>query len=206
MKKLFCITLFVALIVTGFNACRSAKNAPVAEPVQPEEVEAQKWDNVTFPVRVNILQPMSFTLNGTATMVRDKYIYVSMRMLGFEVAQFYVTPDELDVVMKQPQKMWIQEQIGDRLQDHGISLLTLQEALLGERSAQSKLPQTLQCGGTDDLPIFRVQTKIKNTQVDMMLECRLEDLHINVAGPADFKAPTGIAKTTIQKASTVLGK
>lgn len=207
MKKILRIALFAALLTLGLAGCRSSKNASaVPGPEQSEEVVAPRWSNVTFPVRVNIIQPLGFSLNGTATLVRDQYVYVSMRMLGFEVAQFYVTPDEMDLVAKQPQKMWVQEPMGERLKTADLSFLTVQEALLGNREAQAKLPASLQCSGSETAPQFRLQTKMKNMQVDVVLECQLSDARWDVERPAKFSAPSGIAKTTIQNAAGSLGR
>lgn len=207
MKSILRITLFAAVLTLGLAGCRSSKNAPVAEePAKPSIVEKSEWDNAVFPVRVNVIQPMNFTLNGTATLVREQYIFVSLRMLGFEVAQLYVTPEEMDLVTKQPQKMWVQEAIGNRLKAQNLSITTLQNALLGVRSAQLKLPETLQCGGTSEVPLFRLQTNMKNLQIDIMLECLLEDMHLNIARPTTFTPPTGINKITIKKAASSLGK
>ncbi|MDE7335271.1 MAG: DUF4292 domain-containing protein [Muribaculaceae bacterium] len=207
MKKILRITLFAALLTLGLAGCRSSKNATeVPDTVQPSVVETPQWNNVTFPVRVNIIQPLGISLNGTATLVRDQYVYVSMRMLGFEVAQFYVTPGGIDLVAKQPQKMWVEEPMGDRLKSADVDFLTIQEALLGNREAQAKLPASLQCGGSETAPQFRLQTKLKNMQVDVVLDCQLADARWNVERPANFSAPSGIAKTTLQNAAGSLGR
>ncbi len=208
MKKILRTTLLVGLMLVGLAGCRSAKKA-ADQPgriAQPEVVETPKWENVTFPVRLNIIQPMGFALNGTATLVRDKYIYVSFRMLGFEIAQAYVSPEQMDLVMKQPQKMWIEEPMANRFKEHKLSFSVLQEALLGDVAVRDELPALLQCGGTETAPQFRLQTKMKGMQLDVVLECMLDDARWNVDRPATFSAPGGISKSTIQNAAALLGR
>lgn len=58
------------------------------------------WDNVYMPVNVKIAKPMSLSASGRITMVRDRSIHLSMRVLGFEVAAAYVDADSVWLVDK----------------------------------------------------------------------------------------------------------
>ena len=56
------------------------------------------WQDVTMPVRVSVTAPKSISLSARAAMKRDKWISISVRMLGFEVASLFVDKDSVHVI------------------------------------------------------------------------------------------------------------
>lgn len=209
MKTILRTSLLVCILAFGLAGCRS-KQATVAEPV-PEEELIPQWDNVQIPVTLDISQPVSFTVNGTATMVRGEYIYMSFRLMGFEVAQAYMDPHEADLVIK-PMKTWIQEPVSDRLSSRNTDFVTLQEAMLGDpKSLEAIVPSSVSVKrmGTATAPSFRAQTKLKGMTFDMTVSWDIDDARWDVARPATFKAPapgSGYSKTTLKNATNLLGK
>lgn len=144
-----------------------------------------------MPVKIRIIQPQKFTFSGTATMVHGKYMLITLRFLGFEVGQAYLTPDMADVVLRQPSKIWLREPVGERLQRAGIDLATLQETLLGNRRVLSKVPESigLTIAGTELHPAVMVKTKLKGKPVEAELTWDLENAKWNQTDPPIFKTP-----------------
>lgn len=102
------LKILAALMLTlSVGGCRSAK--------QTEASAGREWTNVSMPVKVRVTQPQKMTLSGTATMVRGEYVFISLRVFGFEVAQLYADKKEADVVMKQPSKLWLQTDIENQI-------------------------------------------------------------------------------------------
>lgn len=194
MKKLLPIFITLSLIVLGLAGCRSRKEAVPAPPV-PElvKVEEPTWKNVTLPVRVSMVKPQKFAFNGTATMVRGEYVYISIRMLGFEVGSVYLTPEEADLVVKQLMRIWVQEPVGDRLKKAGVNFTALQETLLGDRTLLKKLPAgvDLTFAGSETNPEVLLKTKLKGREVEVALSWDLDAAKWNRDNPATFRAPGG---------------
>lgn len=187
MKK-YLLILLVALMGLTFPSCRAKKEVTGSETITQEET---KWKNVTVPVKLELLEPQRLTLSGRATMVRGEYVYISMRMLGFEVGQIYLTPQEADVVVKQINKMWIQEPIGDKFSRVGTPFAVIQEAILGEPDAISRLPEKLDLtvGGTRETPVLTLRiAKDKQTVLGRMT-IYLDDARWDEPAPAGFVTP-----------------
>ncbi len=187
MKK-YLLIMLVALMGVTFPSCRSKKEVTGTETIAQEEV---KWKNVSVPVKLELLEPQRFTLSGRATLVRGEYVYISMRMLGFEVGQIYLTPQEADVVIKQINKMWIQEPVTDAMTRLGVPFTVLQEAMLGEPTAISRLPEKLglTVGGTQETPVLTLRiVKGKQTLLGRMT-LTLADARWDEPSPAGFVAP-----------------
>jgi len=58
------------------------------------------WTTLYVPFNLRLSKPVGFNISGRATMVRDKAVQLSMRMLGMEVAVAYITPDSAKIVDK----------------------------------------------------------------------------------------------------------
>ncbi|MDE6146332.1 MAG: DUF4292 domain-containing protein, partial [Muribaculaceae bacterium] len=153
MKKYLLLLLVAFTAIALLPSCRSKKSA--VETNAQISAEEATWKNVTVPVRLELLEPQKISFSGRATLVRDEYVYISVRMLGFEVAQLYVSPTEADVVIKQINKMWIQEPIGEKFARLNLPFQVLQEAMLGEPKAIERLPKNLDLtvSGTKTSPV-----------------------------------------------------
>lgn len=187
MKKILSY-LFLLLTVLSLPACRSKKAAESEGLLSREEAT---WRNVTVPVRFELLEPQNVGLSGRLTMVRGEYVYVSLRMLGFEVAQIYVSPTEADVVVKQMNRMWIQEPMTERFATFDLPFSTLQEALLGRKDAVEKLPGGLDLtvGGTDKSPVLTLKVNARGKTLMGRMTLSLSDAQWDSARPAGFSAP-----------------
>lgn len=138
--KLFRILLLVAL-TAAMSACSSHRKAAVAErvPRKPAmavgEVAAlastySQWETLNVPFSFRCSRPMSLSASGRATMVRDKWIYLSMRMLGFEIASVYVSSDSC-IVADKYHKTLITEPLDALTARTGLTVGDLQDILLG---------------------------------------------------------------------------
>lgn len=207
MKNILRSSLLICILAFGVAGCRS-RQAQVVDSAPTEEVTPQ-WSNVRMPVRLDVTEPVNLSVNGTATMVRGEYIYMSFRFMGFEVAQVYVNPDEFDFVIK-PQKTWLQEPMGDRLTSRNTDFLTVQEAMLGNPMAlEAIVPKSvsLKRSGTATVPEFSIHTKLSGMAVDLTVSWNLNEARWNVERPAAFTAPgSGYSKMTLKKATNLLGK
>lgn len=194
MKKSLLI-LLVVLTGIAMPSCRSKKTVGESELIAQQETT---WKNVTVPVKLELLEPQKVTLNGRATMVRGEYLYISVRMLGFEVAQLYVSPTEADVVVKQLNKMWIQEPIGDKFARLNLPFSVLQEAMLGEPKAIERLPRSLDLtvSGSETTPVLTVKLNMKGKTLIGRMTLSLNDAQWDSPRPAGFTAPGSEYKKT----------
>lgn len=58
------------------------------------------WNDVQMPVRASLRSPMSLSASGKITMVRDRLVHISMRLLGIELAVVSITPDSIHIYDK----------------------------------------------------------------------------------------------------------
>lgn len=184
MKHIIRLIAVLTLLIP-VAGCRSSKQP------KAEQEEQTAWSNVSMPVKIRIIQPQKFTFSGNATMVRGEYMLITMRFLGFEVGQAYLTPDMVDVVLRQPSKIWLREPVGKRLQRIDTDFVTLQETFLGNRRLLSKVPESinLTVAGTELHPAVTVKTELKGKPVEVELTWDLEQAKWNQTNPPIFKTP-----------------
>lgn len=187
MKPTTKVIALVALLALGFTACRSKQVVDTTVEPAPDEQVVEQWRNVQMPVSLIINQPLGMSLSGTATMVNNQYIYMSFRLLGFEVAQANLTPDEVDFVLKQPEKIWFKEPVGNRLENMGLTFEKLQQIMLDDEE-------------------YSLKTTAGGKTVDVTLRWRRDDARWNIVRPARFAAPgENYKKMTLQNAKKFLG-
>lgn len=121
----FITILLGALVILGTASCHSARNAS-STPSRP----LSEWHELQVPVRVSVKSPMSMSLSGRATMVRDSLINISMRVFGFEVAVVNMTADSIFVVDKH-NKYYFAEPLSSVMGSHQISVGRIQDLILG---------------------------------------------------------------------------
>lgn len=135
------ITIVGSLIlIFMLSGCRSAKS-----PVTPdysgtkmtltqraEFVIAgyQPWEEINLPVKVAVKEPTKVSVSGRIYMRRDKDIYITLRVLGMEVANMYVNADSVFVTDKL-HKYYIAESISDIFAGASLTIGDIQDALLG---------------------------------------------------------------------------
>ncbi|MCM1309936.1 MAG: hypothetical protein NC301_02785 [Bacteroides sp.] len=196
-KPLLLLLSAIVLILAG---CKSKQEAA---PV----VEETKWQNMTVPVKLTISQPMNLTINGTLTMVRGQYAYVTFRTFGFEVAQANVTPEQMDMVLKMPSKMWVNEPLGDRLKSRSLDFTALQDAIAEDKVGDFGLGGASVVSRSDGEKTFAVSTNVKGVNISVALSYNLNDAKWNSTNPASFSNPdSGYSKISLESAAKLLGK
>lgn len=201
--KHFLKFLLLIIVLAPMAGCRSKKEAVT----EIEQVE-NSWQNVSLPVKVQIVQPQKLSLSGSATMVRGEYILVSMRFLGFEIGRACITPQNADVVLRQPSKLWIQTPVANSLSRAGVSFSTIQETLLGDRSLLAKLPPqfNVSIGGTEQTPEVTVKATIQGKPAELKLTWNLNEAKWNQNSPASFSTPgSDYVKTDLAGLTKMLG-
>ncbi len=138
----------VAVVAAAvFGGCSSSKKAadnnnrvtdaidvaPVASPVSVITTLAEgygEWADVSMPVKVNLLEPKYLSVSGKAVMVRDKEIYISLRVLGFEAGGIYIDRDSVFIYEKL-HKIMLAEPMSHVSRATGLTLGDIQNAILG---------------------------------------------------------------------------
>lgn len=128
------------ILIFLLSACRSAKT-----PVTPDYTGSamtltqraqyviagyQTWEEINLPVKVAVKQPTKLSVSGRIYMRRDKDIYITLRVLGMEVANMYVNADSVYAADKL-HKYYIAESISDIFAGASLTIGDIQDALLG---------------------------------------------------------------------------
>lgn len=147
-------------VATGCGSQRSATHsAPVAETSLASDADMARtlrnivdsygdWQRLRVPVTVELSQPKSVSISGTAIMERDKSIMIMLKYFGFEVGSLYLTDDSITVVDK-IHKSYFKESVGKFLGGFNVSISNLQDLLVGrifELGQHQTLPSSLSKG------------------------------------------------------------
>lgn len=197
MKKFDYLIVIVAIVCMTLSSCKSSKSVVSPEP--------EKWQTAELPLKVELQSPMSISLNGRAYMERGKSAFFSARLFGFEVGQAYVTPDRVDLVLKQPQKLWISQAIGAL----PVPFELVQDALTGDAAAlaqlQSKYAGNVEIGGTPTAPTVSILIERKGQKISARLVPDLSQLQTNQPLGRIFETPgSGYKKMDAKSALNVL--
>lgn len=141
----FITILLGTLVILGTASCHSSRNA-TKTPSRP----VSEWHELQIPVRVSVKSPMSMSLSGRATMVRDSLINISMRVFGFEVAVVNITADSIFVVDKH-NKYYFAEPLSSVMGSHQISVGQIQDLILGRDTESLLLARLAESPGTSDI-------------------------------------------------------
>ena len=76
----------------------------------------KSWNDVEMPIELELISPRNLSISGRATMVKDKSIYISIRVLGFEAANIYINNDSIHAKL---------------LKGYAVTVGDLQDLLLG---------------------------------------------------------------------------
>lgn len=141
MKTLkFLLFIFIVSLMsscsTAQNQASSTGSASQAKATQAFSTAAvvgaqETWQDVKMPITLNISSPVNFSASGTLTMQRDKNIHLSLKMLGFEVAVFYITPDTVYALDKYHQYI-VKEPVRNLIKGFSASVGNLQSLILGK--------------------------------------------------------------------------
>lgn len=137
------IAVAVAATVLGCGSTRKAVNSDndlVAVRLQSQSdmrVELRAlldsyglWQKLRVPVTVRIEKPRQISVSGTAIMERDKSIFISLKYLGFEIGNLYMTDDSI-IVIDKFNKNYVAESIGGFLADFPVNVANVQDLLTG---------------------------------------------------------------------------
>ncbi len=137
------VIISLALLVTACGASRSTQKKKEAENARAyaatqrlsESYAAltgpyRDWQSLEVPVKVNIASPMSFSCSARMQMIRGKWLGISVRMLGFEVAYLTADNDSVHAYVK-VQKRYVSESIAGLFASSGYNLSNVQDMLLG---------------------------------------------------------------------------
>ncbi|MBR5332163.1 MAG: DUF4292 domain-containing protein [Muribaculaceae bacterium] len=90
----------------------------------------QDWTDVVMPMNLSLIAPKQLSISGRTTMVKDESIYISIRVLGFEAANAYITNDSIFASYKLD-KIYIAEDLRKILGGFPATISDLQSMLLG---------------------------------------------------------------------------
>lgn len=88
------------------------------------------WTDVSVPVTLRLVSPKNMSVSARARMVRGRCIDLSFRMLGFEVARIWLTPDSV-VAASRPKKVYLAESLSKLTSGLPLNLDNLQDMLMG---------------------------------------------------------------------------
>lgn len=131
-------TVIPATVITG---CRTSRHAAatgihdvsamtITERARDIAAGYLPWTQLNLPVKVSVKSPQKLSVSGRIYMRRDRDIYVTLRVLGMEVANMYVSTDSVFAADKL-HKCYIAEPIKDIFAGASLSIGDLQDALLG---------------------------------------------------------------------------
>lgn len=143
----------VIATVSLLSACSSHRGDSIAGGTQPSSSESttavtpaistvaesylyslsstySDWSTLVLPVDFELASPRHVNLRGKVYMERGKSIYISLRVLGMEMATVYVTNDMI-YASEKLHKYYIAESVKDLLAGYDFTVANLQDLLLG---------------------------------------------------------------------------
>lgn len=216
MIRKIAISAVAALLLTACGS--SKKQAQGAYPETPATQavttapgnaaaaeDAATWSDVQMPVRVELSKPVSFSLSGRATMLRDSMIHISMRVFGMEVAVVNVTNDSVYLVDKF-HKYYFAEPLKTVLGSHMMSVGAMQDIMLGTQLGEAntltfdnpgaKEPVTVTFSDFSTTPAgnaagqVRIQAPVTGKQVDAVFVWSLDKAKWDSGQTVNFKRPS----------------
>lgn len=138
--SVFTIT-FAFILLIGLAGCRSSKSIvdqsmldysslTLSERLQEVAAANCPWTQLNLPLKVSLKSPDKLSLSGRIYMRRNHDIYVTLRVLGIEVANMYVNTDSIYVADK-AHKYYLAEPIDKIFAGASLSIGDIQDALLG---------------------------------------------------------------------------
>ena len=127
--------------VAALTGCRASRSAAIsgtgdatemtlAERARDVAAANLPWTQLNLPIKIAVKSPQKISLSGRIYMRRDRDIYITLRVLGMEVANMYVNSDSVYAADKL-HKYYIAEPIKDIFAGASLSIGDIQDALLG---------------------------------------------------------------------------
>lgn len=153
------------LLTLATTGCGSSKQAaagvqapdeiPAGMP-QPAQTAQQRyaqlcgsyadWQDVSMPVRISLTEPKSVSFSARASMKRNQWISISVRMLGFEIASAWVDNDSVHAIDK-IHKLYLSEGLIRFFAGADFTIGDVQDLLMGRGFIAGR------SGGTFTLPM-----------------------------------------------------
>lgn len=132
---------FAFILLIGLAGCRSSKSIvdqsmldysslTLSERLQEVAAANCPWTQLNLPLKVSLKSPEKMSLSGRIYMRHNHDIYISLRVLGIEVANMYVNTDSIYVADK-AHKYYLAEPIDKIFAGASLSIGDIQDALLG---------------------------------------------------------------------------
>lgn len=137
-KILYILAVGILAVAPACSSSRSAKKQQQSTAAAPAAKSASKaeWQDLRMPVRVALSEPMSFSMSGNATMLRDSIINISMRVIGMEVAVIQLNTDSMYIVDKF-HKYYFAEPLSAVLGSHIMPVADIQDIILGTQMGEA---------------------------------------------------------------------
>lgn len=233
IKSIYTLAAGLLAMTIALTSCHSSKqsakqpkNSPVSEAissgtqnVEPQQEEA-RWHDVYMPVRVSLRSPMSLSLSGRATLVRDSAIHISLRFLGIvEVAEINITTDSVFMVDKH-HKYLFAEPLQKVLGKHQLTIGQMQDIMLGTALGEaseltfnnpgSDKPVTVAFSGYTASPAgniarqVTVSAPVNRYNVNASLEWSVDKARWDTGRTVNFTPPAGYRRVTLDNALEML--
>lgn len=138
------LLFIVAMLAMTAQSCKSSQQAeqtqaPTIELRNSSDAKAKlntilssynDWERLRMPITIRLKSPQSASISGTAIFERDKSLFISLRFLGFEIANIYATNDSIFVVDKY-NKQYAAEGIHQFMGNTPINITNVQNLLFG---------------------------------------------------------------------------
>lgn len=141
---------------TAVQGTQQAPAAPIATNWKAEATSIAAsygtWERLRMPVKVELRSPKSVSISGTATLIRNSSIHISLRYFGFEVGWMHLTSDSVTIADKY-HKRYLSEAITPFLAGAPVTIANVQDLLLGrmfEMGASTSLTATQVSQGTTE--------------------------------------------------------
>lgn len=109
---------------------KGAEKSALAAKAKSVAAAYGEWTELSVPVKVSLSSPKSISGSGRAYMRRGQDIYISIRLLGFEVATAYVDSDSVMIADK-INRRYIAEPLSRILGNGNLTISDVQDILLG---------------------------------------------------------------------------
>lgn len=139
MRKILCILAVISIL--SLTGCKTSKPTSTSDYdgrslTLPEHFDALassygEWQDVNIPLKLELTEPQKFSISGRVTMVRDQNIMLSLRFLGMEVVNMYVTTDSIFATDK-IHKYFLAEDLKSFMSDIPMTITDVQNMLLGQ--------------------------------------------------------------------------
>lgn len=131
----------VITLLVSMTACHTSRQSSAAqghdtasmtlrERVRDVTAGYRPWTQLNLPVKIAVRSPHKISLSGRIYMRRDRDIYLTLRVLGMEVANMYINSDSVYASDKL-HKYYIAEPISDIFAGAALSIGNIQDALIG---------------------------------------------------------------------------